>query len=88
MEAMGLKSTLKKNVNVLRHVLGDFKKDLSAHEKKELLDTFDRYREEYVPLIVPVTLLNHYVHKYDRPYLKMQTYLNPHPLELKLRSYS
>ena len=41
-----------------------------------------------VPLIVPITLLNHYVRKYDEPYLKQQLYLNPHPLALKLRNHA
>ena len=36
------------------------------------------------PLIVPNTLLTHYIRKYEEPYLKEQFYLHPHPLELKL----
>lgn len=87
MEALRLKTTLKKNINVLQHIMGYFKKDLSADEKKELLDILDQYLKEFVPLIVPVTLLNHYVRKFDQPYLEKQIYLNPHPLELKLRAY-
>jgi len=87
MEALRLKATLKKNINVLQHIMGYFKKDLSSDEKKELLDIFDQYLRGFVPLIVPVTLLNHYVRKYDQPYLEKQIYLNPHPLELKLRAY-
>jgi len=27
------------------------------------------------------------VRKYDQAYLKLQTYLNPHPVELKLRTH-
>ena len=50
---------------------------------KSLINTV----RELVPLIVPITLINHYVRKYDQPYLKQQTYLNPHPLELKLRTH-
>jgi rubrerythrin len=42
---------------------------------------------ETVPLIVPITLINHYVCKYDQPYLKEQYYLHPHPLELQLRNH-
>jgi len=87
MEALRLKATLKKNINVLQHIMGYFKKDLSSDEKKELLDIFDQYLRGFVPLIVPVTLLNHYVRKYDQPYLEKQIYLNPHPLELKLRAH-
>ncbi|NTU41817.1 MAG: YbgA family protein, partial [Nitrospirales bacterium] len=40
-----------------------------------------------VPLIVPVTMLRHYVRKYDEPYLHSQHYLNPHPAELMLRNH-
>jgi uncharacterized protein YbgA (DUF1722 family)/uncharacterized protein YbbK (DUF523 family) len=87
MEALRLKTTIRKNINVLQHLMGYFKKQLSGDEKQELLEAFDQYRSEYVPLIVPITLINHYVRKYDQPYLKQQTYLNPHPLELKLRTH-
>ena len=86
-EALTLKTTAKKNLNVLQHLMGYFKKQLSKDEKQELLEVFDQYRHEYVPLIVPITLINHFVRKYDQQYLKMQTYLNPHPVELKLRTH-
>ncbi|RQD73988.1 DUF523 and DUF1722 domain-containing protein [Desulfonatronospira sp. MSAO_Bac3] len=87
MTALKLSSTIKKNVNVLQHVMGYFKKDLSSDEKQELLEVIGNYKDSLVPLIVPVTLLNHYVRKYDQPYLKEQVYLNPHPMELKLRNH-
>ena len=87
MEALKLKTTIRKNINVLQHLMGYFKKQLSGDEKRELIEAFDQYRREYVPLIVPITLINHYVRKYDQPYLKQQTYLNPHPVELKLRTH-
>jgi uncharacterized protein YbgA (DUF1722 family) len=87
MEALHLKATCKKNVNVLLHVMGYFKKNLSTAEKEELLEIINNYRQEYIPLIVPVTLLNHFVRKYDQVYLKNQYYLDPHPLELKLRNH-
>ena len=87
MEALRLKTTIKKNSNVLQHLMGYFKKQLTADEKQELLEVFGHYRNSLVPLIVPITLINHYVRKYDQPYLKQQTYLNPHPMELKLRNH-
>lgn len=87
LKALKLKTTLKKNINVLHHMLGYFKKNLSGDEKQELLSVIDQYRSGYVPLIVPITLIKHYVMKYDQPWLKTQTYLNPHPFELKLRNY-
>ncbi|MGD0216382.1 MAG: DUF523 and DUF1722 domain-containing protein [Desulfobaccales bacterium] len=87
MEALRFKSTVKKNVDVLLHIMGYFKKNLSPAEKEELLEIINDYRQGYIPLIVPVTLLNHYVRKYDQAYLKAQYYLDPHPLELKLRNH-
>lgn len=87
MEALVLKATQKKHANVLLHMMGYFKKQLTSDEKKELLDIIDHYREGSIPLIVPITLINHYVRKYNQPYLKQQNYLNPHPLELQLRNH-
>ena len=87
MEALRLKATAKKNANVLMHMAGYFKSQLSAAEKAELIGIIEAYRKELIPLIVPVTLLKHYVGKYNQPYLRDQCYLNPHPLELQLRNH-
>ena len=85
--ALKLKATVRKNVNVLYHVMGFFKKVLTADEKKEVLELIDSYAKGHLPLIVPVTLFNHLVRKYGQAYLSQQYYLNPHPLELKLRTH-
>jgi uncharacterized protein YbgA (DUF1722 family)/uncharacterized protein YbbK (DUF523 family) len=87
-EALRLKTTVKKNANVLQHIMGYFKKNITADEKQEMLEIIEHYHSGDVPLIVPVTLLNHYVRKYNQPYLKQQIYLNPHPLALKLRNHA
>jgi len=87
MEFLQLKTTPKKNANVLMHMMGYFKEELSSDEKRELLEVIENYRQEYIPLIVPITLISHYVRKYNQPYLKEQIYLNPHPLELQLRNH-
>jgi len=87
LKALSLQTTLKKNINVLHHIMGYFKKNLTGDEKQELLSVIDQYGAGYVPLIVPITLIRHYTMKYDQPWLKVQTYLNPHPFELKLRNY-
>jgi uncharacterized protein YbgA (DUF1722 family)/uncharacterized protein YbbK (DUF523 family) len=87
MEALRLKATPKKHANVLMHMMGYFKQQLTSDEKQELLEVIDKYRTGILPLIVPVTLINHYVRKYDQPYLKEQIYLNPHPIELQLRNH-
>jgi uncharacterized protein YbgA (DUF1722 family) len=87
MEALRLKATPRKNTNVLMHAMGYFKKQLSPDEKQELLEIIELYRVGHIPLIVPITLVNHYVRKYDQPYLRDQYYLHPHPIELQLRNH-
>ncbi len=87
LEALKLKPTVRKHVNVLQHIMGYFKKALTRDEKSELSEIIEDYRREYVPLIVPITLLNHFVRKYNQEYLRDQHYLNPHPVELKLRNH-
>lgn len=86
--AMRLKPTVKKHVNVLMHMMGHFKKQLSGDEKKELLEVIENFKNHLIPLIVPITLMNHYVRKYKESYLQQQYYLNPHPTELKLRNHA
>jgi len=87
-ESLKLRATQKKKADVLRHMTGYFKKRLSSDEEQELLEVIDHYRNESIPFIVPMTLIGHYVRKYDQPYLKQQVYVNPHPLELQLRNHA
>jgi uncharacterized protein YbgA (DUF1722 family)/uncharacterized protein YbbK (DUF523 family) len=87
MQGLQLLATVKKNVNVLQHLMGYFKKQLTSDEKQELLDVIGQYHRELIPLIVPVTLIRHYVRKYQEPYLLRQVYLHPHPVELMLRNH-
>ena len=86
-EVLQMKTTAKKHCNVLLHVFGYFKNELSADEKQEVLELIEAYRQGDVPLIVPITLLNHSIRKFKQPYLQQQYYLHPHPLDLRLRSH-
>jgi uncharacterized protein YbgA (DUF1722 family)/uncharacterized protein YbbK (DUF523 family) len=88
LRALKLIATTKKNANVLMHMLGFLKEHLSSDEKREMLEGIEHYRQEFIPLVVPVTLMQHYVRKYRPPYLLRQYYLNPHPIELKLRNHA
>jgi uncharacterized protein YbgA (DUF1722 family)/uncharacterized protein YbbK (DUF523 family) len=87
MDALSNFSTVKKNTNVLQHIMGYFKTNITADEKAELLEVIGAYKESLVPLTVPLTLINHYVRKYDAAYLKKQVYLSPHPSQLMLRGH-
>jgi len=68
-------------------MMGYFRKMLSTAEKQELIEVIDMHRRRLVPLVVPVTLIRHYVRKSDVAYLARQVFLNPHPAELMLRNH-
>jgi uncharacterized protein YbgA (DUF1722 family) len=87
MDTLKVKSTVRKHVNVLQHVVGYFTQKLDKDRTRELLDVIKDYHHGLVPLIVPVTLIKHYVRLFNIPYLQEQVYLNPHPKELMLRNH-
>ncbi|MDR4478860.1 MAG: DUF523 and DUF1722 domain-containing protein [Nitrospira sp.] len=87
MQALAVKATVRKHVNVLQHILGYFKDRLDAQEKTELLGVIGDYHQGLTPLIVPLTLIKHYVQIFDVGYIREQVYLNPHPKELMLRNH-
>jgi len=80
-------ATPRRNVNVLEHMVGYFSKQLDADSRQELQAVIRDYRSGIVPLVVPLTLIRHYVRKYDVAYLCGQVYLEPHPKELMLRNH-
>jgi uncharacterized protein YbgA (DUF1722 family)/uncharacterized protein YbbK (DUF523 family) len=87
MAALAQRATVKKVTDVLQHMLGFFKDQLTRDEKAELIETIDAYRGALVPLIVPLTLIKHHVRKYEVEYLARQVYLSPYPTELMLRNH-
>ncbi len=86
MEGLKLIATRKKHTNVLHHILGYFRKKISTDEKNELLGLIQKYHDGLVPLIVPVTLINHHVRKFEEHYLLRQYYLFPDPDGLMMRN--
>ncbi|BCS87736.1 YbgA family protein [Pseudodesulfovibrio sediminis] len=82
--SLKLQATQKKNSDVLQHAMGYFKKNIDAKDKQEVLDMITAYRTGKIPLLMPVTLLNHFARKYQKPYLIQQYFLNPSPAELQL----
>jgi uncharacterized protein YbgA (DUF1722 family)/uncharacterized protein YbbK (DUF523 family) len=67
------------NINVLMHALGYFSKELSSREKAFFLDALERYRNEKVPLSVPLNLARSWVVRFDQEYLDQQTFFQPYP---------
>jgi uncharacterized protein YbgA (DUF1722 family)/uncharacterized protein YbbK (DUF523 family) len=87
MEALAVHASAKKHANVLDHMMGYFSDQLSAGERRELVELIADYRRQLIPLIVPVTLIRHYVRKFGVEYLENQIYLAPSPKELMLRNH-
>lgn len=85
MEALRLRATVKKHVNVLQHLAGYFKRQWDRDEKWELQEQIAQYAAGQVAWGVPVAYINQLVHTYDEPYLRHQFYLHPHPIERQLR---
>ncbi len=88
LEALAIKATPAKHANVLQHILGYFKKDLSSAERQDIVRVIEDFRKELVPLVVPLTLLQHYVRTRQVEYLCDQYYLYPHPKEWMLRNHA
>jgi Uncharacterized conserved protein len=87
MQALAVKATVRKHVNVLQHIVGYFKERLDLQEKAELSSVIGDYHQGLTPLIVPLTLIKHYVRIFGIDYIREQVYLNPHPKELMLRNH-
>ena len=87
MEALAVKATRRRQVNVLHHLVGHLKDRLKPKEREELDGMIADYHRGLVPLIVPITLIRHYVMMCDVTYIQDQVYLNPHPKELMLRNH-
>ena len=87
MAALTVIAIPRRHANVLQHMAGYFKNTLDRASKVELLAAVEDYRRELVPLIVPITLLRHYVRVHNVEYLAGQVYLDPHPKELMLRNH-
>lgn len=87
MAAMAVVATPARHANVLQHMLGHLRGRIDASARDEILGLIDEHRRGIVPLIVPLTLLRHYVRRAAVEYLEGQTYLEPHPRELALRNH-
>lgn len=84
----GLKhlASRKSHTNTLFHLQGYLKKELNKVQKQEMVEKINAYRGGKAPLLVPLTLIEHYLRSSnDQQYLASQVYLSPYPEDLKLR---
>lgn len=73
------------HTNVLMHVQGYFRPQLTPAQRQELTQLIDRYRQGVQPLLAPIALLKHYMAEYPHPWLAKQRYFDPYPEALRLR---
>lgn len=70
------------HVNVLMHILGYLKNRLNTHDKAELLQWFENYRQRQVNRITPLVLLQHHFKHHPNEYMAEQYYFSPFPADL------
>jgi uncharacterized protein YbgA (DUF1722 family)/uncharacterized protein YbbK (DUF523 family) len=87
MAALKKLATPARHVNVMQHIAGYLRERCDSDSRRELMEVIEEYRRAMVPLVVPLTLIRHWVRRFDVAYLKGQTYLEPHPRELMLRNH-
>jgi uncharacterized protein YbgA (DUF1722 family) len=61
MEALAERATPRRQVNVLQHCLGYFRDRLDPKTRAALAAQVTDYQKSLVPLVVPVTMIRHYV---------------------------
>jgi uncharacterized protein YbgA (DUF1722 family)/uncharacterized protein YbbK (DUF523 family) len=87
MKALTVQATQNKHVNVLQHMAGYLRDVLDDDARREVHRTIEDYQRGYTPLVVPITLIRHYVVLKNVEYLQGQHYLEPHPKELMIRNH-
>jgi uncharacterized protein YbgA (DUF1722 family)/uncharacterized protein YbbK (DUF523 family) len=87
MRSLAKLPTRKSHSNVLQHLRGYLKRDLDGGDKRELDTLIGQYRSGVVPLVVPVTLLQHHFKKFSNAYIDQQVYMRPYPEQLMLRNH-
>ena len=69
-------------INVLMHAFGYVSDSLATREKAFFLDSLEQYREQQVPLSVPISLMRAWILRFDVGYLADQIFFEPYPQEL------
>jgi uncharacterized protein YbgA (DUF1722 family)/uncharacterized protein YbbK (DUF523 family) len=69
-------------INVLMHVFGFFKREISAKEKAFFLETLEKYRNGLIPMGSVLVILNAWMVRFEDEYLMKQTFFAPYPIEL------
>lgn len=79
MAAMRKPASVARHTNVLMHLQGFIKQELSSSERQELREVIMAYRRSELPRQAALTLLRHYLMLHPNYYLLSQHYLEPIP---------
>lgn len=86
MQALARPASRGRHANALMHVQGYLKRNLVGADKAELVALIEQYRKGIIPLVVPLTLLQHHFRRHPDPYIARQVFMQPYPAALGLRS--
>ncbi len=87
MEMLQQKASRPRHRNVLQHLAGYLRRDIDRDDRSELSSVITAYARGELPLVVPITLLQHHFRRNPNPYVAQQVYLDPHPQALMLRNH-
>jgi uncharacterized protein YbgA (DUF1722 family)/uncharacterized protein YbbK (DUF523 family) len=85
MQALAIPASRGGHANVLSHLQGYVKTQISDSARRELADLIESYRRGEVPLMAPLALLKHHLGEHEATYAWNQLYLQPHPASAGLR---
>lgn len=86
MLALAKPATRSNHINALQHLGGFLKQAMTEGDRQEWNALLADYGAGYVPLSVPLALLNHHVRCHGNEYVRAQQYLMPYPAALGLRN--
>lgn len=86
MQILCVPASRQRHTNTLMHLLGYLREPLDEIDREEVLNKIMSYHYGKVPLIAPITLLKHHFNRHPDPYIDIQTYLAPYPVELNPQS--
>lgn len=79
MAGLTKRATRGRHVNVLQHLLGFVRTELTSDDKQELARTLELYRDGSVPRAAPLALVRHLLRSHDAPaWARDQIYLRPY----------
>jgi uncharacterized protein YbbK (DUF523 family)/uncharacterized protein YbgA (DUF1722 family) len=70
------------NINMLMHVMGYFKSDVTSNEKKHFLSLLETYRQKKIPLSALTSVLFSWATRFNNRYLLNQSLFSSFPMEL------